>query len=65
MTDADTADVQVMGARSGHVRTTKTWALGRLLRDDDNRVDDEMQGREQAHVPPGRTCFFFRLFNRR
>jgi len=29
--------------------------LGRLLRDGDDRVDKEMEGREQAHVPPGTT----------
>src|SRR6187402_327767 len=55
MPDADMVNTLVIGAQSGHIRTTKTWILGRLLRDGDDRVDKEMADREQAHVPPNAT----------
>jgi hypothetical protein len=51
MPETDMADAIVIGAESGHIRTTKNWVLGRLLRDEDYRVDREMR-REQAHQSP-------------
>lgn len=54
MPEADMANVYVVGAASGHSRSTSTWILGRLLRDADDRVDREMC-QEHAHVPPGAT----------
>jgi hypothetical protein len=51
MPDTDMTNTLVVGATSGHLRTTKSWVLGRLLRDLDDRLDDEMR-HEQAHVPP-------------
>lgn len=50
MPDTDMANTLVIGATSGHRRTTKSWVLGRLLRDFGGRVDAEMK-HEQAHVP--------------
>ncbi len=55
MPDADMANALVVGAVSGHIRTTKTWILGRLLRDRDDIVDEDMVGKEGRHVPPGQT----------
>src|SRR3954470_1185408 len=57
MPSTDMPNTLVIGAVSGHIRATKTWALGRLLRDGDDCVDEEMVGREKAHVPPGSTGF--------
>lgn len=57
MPDADMTNTLVIGAESGHVRTTKTWVLGRLLRDGDDRLDKELEEREQAHIPPSDTGF--------
>ncbi|PKS08374.1 hypothetical protein jhhlp_005318 [Lomentospora prolificans] len=54
MPDADMANATVIGAVSSHSRTTKSWILGRLLRDEDDRVDGEMLT-EQPHVPPAAT----------
>jgi hypothetical protein len=54
MPDADMANTIVIGAQSGHIRSTKSWVLGRLLRDIDDIVDKEMK-HEQAHVPPAAT----------
>lgn len=48
------ANTCVIGAASGHSRSTSAWILGRLLRDEDDRVDREMR-QERAHVPPGAT----------
>ncbi|GAB1319241.1 RDD domain-containing protein [Madurella fahalii] len=55
MPDADMTNTMVIGAVSSHSRTTKSWVLGRLLRDEDDRVDEEMK-REQDHVPPNSTA---------
>ncbi|GAB1317999.1 hypothetical protein MFIFM68171_08209 [Madurella fahalii] len=44
------SNTNVIGTGSGHSRTT-TRALGRLLRDEDDRVDNEMRD-EQSHVTP-------------
>jgi hypothetical protein len=52
MPDTDMADVLVIGAVSGHARSTKSWVLGRLLRDLDNSVDDEMKDEGLHHLPP-------------
>ena len=55
MPDADMTNTMVIGAVSSHSRTTKSWVLGRLLRDEDDRVDGEMK-QEQNHVPPNATA---------
>lgn len=52
MPPADMANTIVIGAQTGHVRTTSCWILGRLLRDLDDRLDEEMRD-EQLHIPPG------------
>lgn len=52
MPDADVDNTVVIGAGSGHIRTTKSWVLGRLLRDFNDRMDKEMEN-EKAHIPPG------------
>ncbi|KAL7928853.1 hypothetical protein V8C35DRAFT_316940 [Trichoderma chlorosporum] len=51
MPETDIANTNVIGADSGHVRTTSSWVLGRLLRDEDDRIDDKMKD-EQDHQPP-------------
>ncbi|UKZ69027.1 uncharacterized protein TrAtP1_010041 [Trichoderma atroviride] len=51
MPDTDMANTNVIDAASGHIRTTSNWVLGRLLRDEDDRVDEDMK-HEQNHVPP-------------
>jgi hypothetical protein len=51
MPDTDMANTLVIGADTGHIRTTKSWVLGRLLRDFDGHLDDELRD-EAAHVPP-------------
>ncbi|KAF3278367.1 hypothetical protein TWF132_001219 [Orbilia oligospora] len=51
MPDADIDETLVIGAKSGHCRSTKSWILGRLLRDFNDAVDQEMS-KEVAHVPP-------------
>ncbi|OTB08093.1 hypothetical protein M426DRAFT_317197 [Hypoxylon sp. CI-4A] len=51
MPDTDMGNANVIGAVSGHSRSTKSWVLGRLLRDEDDRVDEEMRD-EQSHIPP-------------
>jgi len=51
MPDTDMANTLVVGAATGHVRTTKSWILGRLLRDMDDSLDAEMED-EADHVPP-------------
>ncbi|KAL7956780.1 hypothetical protein V8C34DRAFT_287791 [Trichoderma compactum] len=51
MPETDMANTNVIGADSGHVRTTSSWVLGRLLRDEDDRIDEKMKG-EQDHEPP-------------
>lgn len=40
----------VIGAESGHIRATKSWVLGRLLRDVNEEVDRAMRGQEAPHV---------------
>jgi len=55
MPDTEMVNTLVIGAVSGHIRTTKTWILGRLLRDGDDLVDKEMDDREEAHIPPSAT----------
>ena len=52
MPDACMANTIVVGATSGHVRTAKSWILGKLLKDLEDGMDEEMKD-EQAHVPPG------------
>ena len=42
----------VIDPQSGHCRQTTNWILGRLWRDFNDRIDDEMK-KEQAHIPPG------------
>lgn len=49
MPDADVTDLLVINARTGHVRTTKTWLLGRLYRDVEIQMDKEMV-KEQPHA---------------
>ena len=51
MPDTDMANTLVIGVTGDHRRTTKSWVLGRLLRDFDDRVDEDMK-HEQAHAPP-------------
>jgi hypothetical protein len=51
MPDTDMVNTSVIGLQTGHSRTTKNWILGRLLRDEDDRVDQEME-HEQNHTPP-------------
>jgi hypothetical protein len=51
MPDTDNLDTIVVGASSGHARTAKSWVLGRLLRDMDDKLDKEMDG-EAPHIPP-------------
>ncbi|KAJ5769089.1 hypothetical protein N7520_003648 [Penicillium odoratum] len=48
MPESDIADVIVIGAHSGHTRTTTSWVLGRLLRDS-NRIVDKIMRNEQTH----------------
>ncbi|KAH6627466.1 hypothetical protein F5144DRAFT_273344 [Chaetomium tenue] len=55
MPEADMTNTMVIGAVSNHSRTTKSWILGRLLRDEDDRVDTQMK-QEQNHVPPNSTA---------
>ena len=55
MPAADVDNTIVIGAKSGHARATKSWVLGRLLRDFDDLVDESMRD-EQAHVPPDTNC---------
>lgn len=43
MPEADIRNVLVIGAESGHIRTTDSWVLGRFLRDYDDRVDEELK----------------------
>lgn len=51
MPETDIANTNVIGADSGHIRTTSSWVLGRLLRDEDDRIDEKMGG-ELDHEPP-------------
>lgn len=51
MPETDMSSAVVVGAKSGHIRATKTWILGRFLRDEDYRVDRDMK-REQSHQHP-------------
>ncbi len=51
MPDADIDGTVVVDAETGHSRTTKTWVLGRLLRDADDKLDKSMKN-EMAHVSP-------------
>jgi hypothetical protein len=51
MPDADIDNTLVVDAETGHHRTTKSWVLGRLLRDEDDRLNKTMKN-EAAHVPP-------------
>ncbi|RMJ15819.1 hypothetical protein CDV36_004538 [Fusarium kuroshium] len=51
MPPADVEGVLVVGADTGHSRTSSNWVLGRLLRDLTNQFDQEMQS-EESHVPP-------------
>ncbi|KAF7588228.1 hypothetical protein BBP40_005979 [Aspergillus hancockii] len=54
MPDVDVDNTVVVGCASGHFRTTKSWVLGRLLRDFEDAIDKEMKG-ERPHIPPGAT----------
>jgi hypothetical protein len=54
MPACDTPEPEVIGATSGHRRTTKTWVLGRLLRDLEYEIDKKMAN-EQEHIPPTHT----------
>lgn len=48
MPQSDATDINVVAAATGHTRVSKTWVLGRLLRDMDAQVDHEMKN-EQNH----------------
>jgi hypothetical protein len=48
MPACDTPEPEVIGAESGHKRTTKNWVLSRLLRDLEYGIDKEMLN-EQDH----------------
>ncbi|KAF7586152.1 hypothetical protein BBP40_009394 [Aspergillus hancockii] len=54
MPDVDVDNTVVVGCASGHFHTTKSWVLGRLLRDFKDAVNKEMKD-EQPHIPPGMT----------
>lgn len=51
MPKTDISNVMVIGAQSGHIRTTKSWVLGQLLRVLNDAVDTDLNA-EQPHVPP-------------
>jgi hypothetical protein len=51
MPDTDVSNAMVIGVQSGHIRTTKSWILGKLFRVLDNGVDADMKA-EQPHVLP-------------
>jgi hypothetical protein len=51
MPDTDVSNAMVIGVQSGHIRTTKSWILGKLLRVLNDGVDADMNA-EQPHVPP-------------
>ncbi|RSL47580.1 hypothetical protein CEP51_015755 [Fusarium floridanum] len=51
MPPADVEEVLVIGADTGHSRTSSNWVLGRLLRDVTNQIDGEMHS-EESHTPP-------------
>ncbi|PWY94985.1 hypothetical protein BO94DRAFT_530874, partial [Aspergillus sclerotioniger CBS 115572] len=51
MPETDMLSTLVIRADTGHVRTTSSWVLGRMLRDLDDRYDEEMEN-EEAHVSP-------------
>ncbi|KAI1119808.1 hypothetical protein F5Y10DRAFT_283765 [Nemania abortiva] len=51
MPDADVDGIVVVDVDTGHRRTTKSWVLGRLFRDEDNRLINSLKN-EAAHVPP-------------
>jgi hypothetical protein len=51
MPPADVANTLVVNASTGHVRTTETWILGRILRDLNLELDSEMRN-EESHVSP-------------
>ena len=51
MPDTDVSNAMVIGVQSGHIRTTKSWILGKLYRVLDSGVDTDMKA-EQPHVPP-------------
>ncbi|RSL44927.1 hypothetical protein CEP54_014486 [Fusarium duplospermum] len=51
MPPADVEGVLVVGADTGHSRTSSNWVLGRLLRDLTNQIDQEMLS-EESHEPP-------------
>lgn len=48
MPATDVDNIIIIGAESGHARVTKSWVLGRLLRDFNGLVDESM-GDERAH----------------
>lgn len=48
MPHADIDEVIVVDAEAGHYRTTKSWVLGRFLRDEDDRLSDKLKS-EAAH----------------
>ena len=50
MPATDVDNIIIIGAESGHARITKSWVLGRLLRDFNDLVDESM-GDERAHGP--------------
>lgn len=59
MPRTDMANTTVIAAQTGHIRTTNSWVLGRLLRDMDDRLDDSMKD-ELPHVTPGRVQSFIK-----
>lgn len=50
MPDSDMSNTLTIAATTGHRRLTKSWVLGRLLRDIDDRYDEEMKD-EDEHEP--------------
>lgn len=54
MPESDVGTSLVVGLRSGHARTTRSWLLSRLLRDVTDDIDKQLKT-EQPHTPPSQT----------
>ena len=52
MPPVENTNTMVVTAETGHSRTTSSWVLGRLLRDTNDKVDEEMSG-EAPHRNTG------------
>jgi len=60
MPQSDIDEAIIVDAEAGHYRTTKTWVLGRFLRDENGRLSDKLKSeathqrwttKEEIHVP--------------